>query len=473
VQFCGASRVPCFLLLLTANEVPARAPCDSDTCERGEDASRNVYPVTRRGIRRYTFFMRIIATLACLAVSATGASSQQIAPAEYQTRRAALRKAMGQAVFISMGAVEGEHGDLRAGFFQDPNFYYLTGWTEPGAIFVLTPTKEMLLIPRRDAEREKWTGPKLGPDSAEVQKITGIDTVAPAESFEGSLPTLISEASKVYSIGDGIQKVQRLLPTREVGNATPFMAQLRGVKSAGEQSLIERSTDATLAAHRAAWNAIQPGKMEYEIAAVMAGNYFAAGCARHAYSPIVGSGPNAAVLHYSKNTRRMDSGELLLMDVAAECAMYASDVTRTVPVNGKFTPRQRELYEIVLGAQKAAIAAMKPGMSIGRSGDNSIHKIAFDYINTHGKDRKGEPLGKYFTHGLSHHVGLDVHDLGEMVLKPGMVITVEPGIYIPEESIGIRIEDVVLVTENGTKVLSSALPREPDEIERFFAKRTH
>jgi Xaa-Pro aminopeptidase len=417
--------------------------------------------------------MRNFAAVACLLVSVAGAAAQEITPAEYKTRRADLRKAMGQAVFISIGAVEGEHGDLRAGFFQDPNFYYLTGWTEPGAILVLTPTKETLLIPRRDPEREKWTGAKLGPDSPDVQKLTGIETIAPAESFEATLPSLISEASRVLSIGEDIEKIQRLLPTRQVGNATMFMAQVRGVKSASEQSLIQRSTDATIAAHRAAWEAIRPGRMEYEIAAVMAGSYFSAGCARHAYSPIVGSGPNAAVLHYSRNTRRMDTGELLLMDVAAECSMYASDVTRTVPVSGKFTPRQREIYEIVLGAQKTAIAAIKPGMTIGRSGDNSIHKIAFDYINTHGKDRQGEPLGKYFTHGLSHHLGLDVHDLGEMVLKPGMVITVEPGIYIPEESIGIRIEDVVLVTENGARVLSAALPREPDEIERFFAKRGH
>jgi Xaa-Pro aminopeptidase len=144
-------------------------------------------------------------------------------------------------------------------------------------------------------------------------------------------------------------------------------------------------------------------------------------------------------------------------------------------VSGKFTPRQRELYEIVLGAQKAAIAALKPGMTISRTGPNSIHTIAFDYINTHGKDRNGAALGKYFTHGTSHHVGLDVHDANDpsQPLAAGMVITVEPGIYIPEEGIGIRIEDVVLITENGAKVMSAALPREPDEIERVFAKRSH
>ena len=204
----------------------------------------------------------------------------------------------------------------------------------------------------------------------------------------------------------------------------------------------------------------------------MSGTYFGAGCARDAYAPIVGSGPNAAVLHYSKNNRRMDSGELLLMDVAAECGMYASDITRTVPVNGKYTARQRELYEIVLGAQKAAIAAIKPGMTIAREGPNSLNTIAKEYMNTHGKDRNGEPLGKYFIHGLSHHVGLDVHDPSDpsLPLEAGMVITVEPGLYLPEEGIGIRIEDVVLVTETGAKVLSAGLPREADEIEKSLAR---
>ena len=150
--------------------------------------------------------------------------------------------------------------------------------------------------------------------------------------------------------------------------------------------------------------------------------------------------------------------------------MYASDITRTVPANGHFTARQREIYEIVLGAQKAAIAAIKPGVKI--RGDNSLKQIAMDYINSHGKDLHGEPLGKYFTHGLSHHVGLDVHDASDVdaPLKAGMVITIEPGIYIPEENIGVRIEDTLLVTETGSRNLSGALPREVAEIEKLVGK---
>jgi Xaa-Pro aminopeptidase len=204
----------------------------------------------------------------------------------------------------------------------------------------------------------------------------------------------------------------------------------------------------------------------------MVGSYMMDGCRRSAYAPIVGSGPNSTVLHYSRNNRKMDSGEVTVMDVAAECGNYASDITRTVPVNGKFTPRQREIYEIVLGAQKAAIAAIKPGMTMYKTTPNSIYQVAFDYINTHGKDLHGQPLGKYFNHGLSHHVGLDVHDAdAKEPLEPGMVITVEPGIYIPEENLGIRIEDVILVTEKGAKNLSEALPRDTSELERALARQ--
>src|SRR5260370_37596665 len=175
---------------------------------------------------------------------------------------------------------------------------------------------------------------------------------------------------------------------------------------------------------------------------------------------------------YARTKARMDSGEVLLMDVAAECSGYGSDITRTIPVGAKFSKRQREIYDVVLGAQKAAIAAVKPGMTIAKTSPNSVYKVAYDYINTHGKDLHGEPLGKYFTHGLSHHLGLEVHDASDVnaPLEPGMVITVEPGIYIPEEKIGVRIEDVVLVTENGARVLSAALPREPEEIEKAIIR---
>ena len=168
----------------------------------------------------------------------------------------------------------------------------------------------------------------------------------------------------------------------------------------------------------------------------------------------------------------MDAGELLLIDVGAECSGYAADLTRTIPLGGKFTARQREIYEIVLGAQKAVFAASKPGVTVGRTSANSLYKVAYDYIDSHGKDRSGKSLGRYFTHGISHHIGLEVHDVGDPAtpLEPGMVISVEPGIYIPEEDLGVRIEDMVVVTETGCRVMTGALPSEAGEVEKAVSR---
>jgi Xaa-Pro aminopeptidase len=258
-----------------------------------------------------------------------------------------------------------------------------------------------------------------------------------------------------------------LLPLREISDAGPVIAHLRVKKSEAEIAAIEHTTNVTIEAQRAAWKRIHPGIFEYQAVATFTAALLEAGCEGYSYAPIFGSGPNSTVLHYSADSRRMDAGEVMVIDAAAECGAYASDVTRTVPVNGKFTPRQREIYDIVLGAQKAVIAAIKPGVLMA-----DLTKIARDYINSHGKDLHGNSLGKYLPHGVSHQVGLDVHDPGvtPSTLASGMVITVEPGIYLPEENIGVRIEDVVLVTGDGSRVLSAALPREPDEVEKALAR---
>jgi len=192
-----------------------------------------------------------------------------------------------------------------------------------------------------------------------------------------------------------------------------------------------------------------------------------AGCETEAYAPIVGSGFNSTVLHYNKLDRQIDGGEVVLMDVAGQYSGYAADVTRTLPADGKFTPRQREIYEIVLGAQNAVIAAIKPGVTL-----RALQQISMDYINSHGKDKEDRTLGRYYIHGISHHIGLNVHDPSgpSRPLETGMVITVEPGIYIPEENLGVRIEDDVLVTPAGSKVLTARLPRSPDEIEKIMAE---
>jgi Xaa-Pro aminopeptidase len=367
----------------------------------------------------------------------------------------------------------------------------LTGWQEPGAILLLAPVpddthapgyearerlpREILFLPERNPDQEKWTGRKIGPGDENVREVTGFENVMPAEKFESELREVLQAYARLYSLADqpATARLKQLAPLREVANAAPAIAKLRMTKSPEEIALIQRATDITLEGHRAAWQRAAPGLYEYQVAATMSEVYADAGCERSAYAPIVGSGPNSVYLHYSRNSRHMDSGEVLLMDVAAECAGYASDITRTIPVGGKFTPRQREIYEIVLGAQKAAIAAVKPGMTLSKTTPNTLYKVAFDYINSHGKDLHGERLGKYFTHGIGHHVGLDVHDASDpgAPLEEDMVITIEPGIYIPEENLGVRIEDVVLVTGHGSKVLSAALPREPGEIEKLIAKQ--
>jgi Xaa-Pro aminopeptidase len=395
---------------------------------------------------------------------------------EYRQRRAEFRKLLGNGVFILFGSTEGEHGDLRSPFFQEANFYYLTGWNEPGAALVITPERDLLLIPSRNTAIEKWTGPKAAPGDSNITEVSGFKEVLPVEAFERSLPEWVATAPRVLTItaNPRTEALRRMLPLRDVQDASQVLAKLRMKKSPAEIDLIRNATEVGVEAHKAAWKRAAAGVFEYQIAAEMANVYFDRGCSRHAYSPIVGSGANAAVLHYNRNTRRMDAGELLLMDVGPECGMYATDITRTIPISGKFTERQRELYEVVLGAQKAAIAAVKPGALLGNGYDKQgLFKVAMDYINSHGTDKHGEKLGKYFTHGLGHHVGLDVHDptVPTMVLEPGMVFTIEPGLYLPEEGIGIRIEDVILVTEDGARVLSSSLPREVKEIEQFMAEK--
>jgi len=396
-------------------------------------------------------------------------SADGISRDEYRARRAELRKSL-DGVMVLFGANEPE--DLHTGFFQDTNFLYLSGWREPGAAMMLTKNEEILFLPERNLKQENYTGRKLGPADSEAPQRTGFDKVMPWYAIQSSFLRALESGAYVYTMPDNehAKKLAEFSPFHTKVSAEARIDELRMIKSPAEIALIEKSTEATIAAHLAAWKRMKPGLYEYQVAATMTDVYFERGCDRSAYAPIVGSGPNSTVLHYSANHRRMDSGEVVVMDVGAECSDYATDVTRTVPASGKFTARQREIYEIVLGAQKAAIAAIKPGMKI--RGDNSLKQIAMDYINSHGKDLHGEPLGKYFTHGLGHHVGLDVHDASDVdaPLKAGMVITIEPGIYIPEENIGVRIEDTLLVTETGSRNLSGALPREVADIEKLVGR---
>jgi len=393
-----------------------------------------------------------------------------IPPTEFAARRVALQKQLDGTLVLFGKSASNEGID---GFHQEPNFYYLTGWSEPGAVVLFTHSSATLFLPAHDEKSERYTGRHASAEDKDARTLTGFDNVLPLGRFESEFAKALEGSEKVYAIPDDSHTggLKALAPLRTIQDASPLVTALRVKKSPAEIEAIQHSTDVSLDAHRAAWHRVAAGLYEYQLAAVMSQTVLDHGCERWAYAPIIGSGPNGAVLHYDANRGLLASGDLVVMDVAGECAGYASDITRTIPVSGKFTPRQLELYNIVLSAQKAAIAAVKPGVAFW-TGDDSPDTAARKYIETHGKDLHGESLGKYFTHKIGHEVGLEVHDppMPPAKLEEGMVITIEPGVYLPEENIGIRIEDVVLVTATGSRVLSAALPTEPSEIEKALAR---
>jgi Xaa-Pro aminopeptidase len=446
---------------------------------------------------------RILRYFACVLLAVTTATPSVALTrqpnADYRARRVALSKKTNGGLIILFAGLEGEGGNAINGFRQDNNFYYLSGLPEPGAALVIAPEvaatetaparpySEILFLVPRNRAQEKWTGPKLGADDPQASAITGFDHVADLDKMHDEVQKLIiGNSVTVYtdvaqgdepSLSQSSMEWLRRTNTFPLRNSTmdvkPLLAQLRMVKDAGEIDLIRHAADASVAAHFAALRMIKPGINEHDIAALMQYEFMKRGCERPAYAPIVGAGFNSTVLHYSADDAPVNAGDLVVMDVAGEYSMYASDVTRTAPANGKFTARQREIYNIVLGAQQAAIAAFTAGRSkiVGR-GDDSLYTVAYDYINSHGKDLHGQPLGQYFIHGLGHYVGLEVHDAGDYTvpLDKGMVFTIEPGIYIPEEKLGVRIEDDFLVGDDGKLVnLSGALPHTPEEVEAAMA----
>jgi len=266
--------------------------------------------------------------------------------------------------------------------------------------------------------------------------------------------------------------LQQVLPQAKLKDIRAQINVMREIKSPGEIAFLNRAIELSMDAHLAAMRMMRPGLFEYQIGAKMMEVHAMGGSEAEGYAPIVGAGPNSTALHYDRLSRKIEDGDVVVMDVGAQFSGYSADITRTIPANGKFTARQLEIYNIVLGAQDAALSALKPGMDYCQKGSKSVHKISYDYINSHGKDRYGKSLGQYYIHGLGHNIGLNVHDPGEYCkpLEAGMVVTVEPGIYIPEENLGVRIEDDVLITEQGYKLLSERLPRDAGEIEKIMAE---
>ncbi len=263
-------------------------------------------------------------------------------PDEFRARRAALRHSLDDGVFLLKGEAEGYDPIFR--FAQEPNFYYLTGWTEPGAALLLTPTDEILFLPRHDERAERYHGKRTSAEDADVHSVTGFDKVLPIEKLESQLDAALAEHARLYAPWTEAYagQLRGRYPFREVYDATPLITQLRLKKSAAEIAAIQHATDVSIQAHRAAWRSMTAGQFEYQIGAKLLDTFLDGGCEGPAYSPIVGSGPNGPILHYMSNQRRMDRGELVLIDAGAQCDEYASDITRTVPVAGKFTPRQRE-----------------------------------------------------------------------------------------------------------------------------------
>jgi Xaa-Pro aminopeptidase len=379
---------------------------------------------------------------------------------EYASRRARVAAEIKGNALILFGTPV---NDL-VKFKQEDNFYYLTGFSEPNAVLLLDATgdqpEEILFVVPRNPREERWTGVTISAGD-EGQKITGIKSVRVKGELAQVMANVIQKGRKLFSLTSDRYSTDQLrsLNAVDVQSAANIISGLRLRKSQTELALMEKTINITLKGHEAAARTIKPGVWEYQVEAALESEFRWAGAERPAFPSIVGSGPNSTVLHYDASTRQMQAGDLVVVDIGAEYGRYAGDVTRTYPVSGKFTPRQREIYQIVLDAQKLALAEVKPGATI-----RDVHQAALNHIRSKG-------YGAEFPHGTSHHLGLYVHDPGDQrrPLEPGMVITVEPGIYIEKEQLGVRIEDDVVITESGYRMLSN-FPREIAEIEALMAR---
>lgn len=335
-------------------------------------------------------------------------------------------------------------GEHDVDFRVASDFFYLTGVDVPGAALLLwrapDGVHDVLLLPKRSARQKRWESPFLHVGDPRVRDL-GFSFTAPS---------------------DRATRARILQPLKKPAGqaAIDVLVSMRQVKGPHELARIREAIAITGRAITEAMRSVEPGQNERELEALLRYVFRREGAARAAFPVICASGPNGCVLHYERNERTMRAGELVLCDVGAELGRYAADVTRTFPVSGRFSPRQRELYEAVLAAQAAAIAAVRPGATLRR-----VHEAALQVLKARG-------LAKHYPHGTSHWLGLDVHDVGsDRELEPGMVLTVEPGVYLDDEGIGIRIEDDVLVTEGGSEVLSRQIPRAVDAIERLQRER--
>jgi Xaa-Pro aminopeptidase len=418
---------------------------------------------------------------------------------EYRARRQRLIEQIKDGIVVLTGAREDDFGEVGR-FRQKNDFMYLSGVETPAAFLILIPAnvipgrahQEVLFLPPRNVVRERWTGVQIGP-GPEAEQRFGFQEVAGADKFYARLFEILSGPPFVTDgpRGQTRPKLYTTLPSRDsvgpltresqfvetihsaaphvvVADVAPYLAEMRKVKSPVEAGLLQRAIDITAEGQRDARMKIRPGVYEYEVQAALEGAFTRNGSERPGYPSIVGSGINSTILHYNQNHKKIEAGDTVVVDVGAEYSYYTADITRTYPATGKFTPRQREVYQLVLDAQRAAEKAFKPGeMTMSQ-----LQRFAIDVMKASPlRDKQGNTLERYFIHGLGHWLGMDVHDVGDYS-KPvpaGAVITIEPGIYIPDEKLGVRIEDNYLVTETGLVKMSGKIPSEADEIERLMS----
>lgn len=430
-----------------------------------------------------------------------------ITPQEYAARRQRFAEQLqpGSIAFLSAAPHPYRTYETEYPYRQDSDFFYLTGFSEPNAIAVITSEAEFTLFNQPfDALTATWTGALAGQEGA-VRDV-GADASFPIQEFDEKLAQLIVNRHSVYIAFNNHRELQtkilecldqlqyrvRFGTTRPMGlmNLQEIVHAMRSVKSAAEIDIMNKAVDVSTEAHKFCMQSIKPNMYEYEIEAAFIYQAIKRGCRNNAYGNIVGGGANACTLHYTSNDSILRDGDLLLIDMGAELYNYASDLTRTYPVNGKFSPEQKILYEIVLNAQLSCIDMIKPGVTHQEVEDHAILSLTQGLVNIGLLEGDVATLiaekkyRKFYMHRVGHWIGLDVHDRGHYFinnasrkLQPGMTMTVEPGLYVSPRTegvdkkwwgIGIRIEDNIVVTEKGCRVLSAGLPKTVAEIESLM-----
>jgi Xaa-Pro aminopeptidase len=425
----------------------------------------------------------------------------------YARRRERFMHAMGDGVALFVAPPERPRSnDTHYEYRPDSEFYYLTGFPEPDAFAILSPGgKEgayTLLVRPRDPAQEAWTGRRAGVEGARDRY--GADRALPIDELAKTLQESLTNQERVlFRLGASAQvdaavlrAVRTIAGADRTGVWAPhtvvdpgeILSEMRLRKSSEDLTLLRRAIEMSVAGHRTALRAIRPGLHEYELEAIVEYVFRRSGSPAPGYSTIVGSGPNACILHYRENTRRMQDGELVLVDAGAEWECFTGDITRTYPVGGRFTPEQERIYRLVLDAQTAALACVRPGARFQDTHDAAVNVLARGLLDLGflqgplSEVLEKEAYKKFYLHKTSHWLGMDVHDAGKYrvrgewrTLEPGMVLTVEPGLYIPAGSegvpreywdIGVRIEDDVLVTPDGHEVLTAGLPKQVADVER-------